>query len=319
MNPKIDADGRVLCSWNAAIFTSLPTVFVSRAVVTSDWRTAGDIWSETDPWPRLEEGRWWDRIQQYRNVTVNATTIYAMQDEAKQYRRISNRECVKTFIEPKNANQALVIVAKDMTRADNPYNSSLLDAGVFGWNADSSWASEWICWAHQYKPEGMFCQWYWMEDFADDWTLYEPPIKVDHCLVGEPADTREKCGLHYSTHVMGIVCGSTFVEFLLILGIYFQQRRAVQTPDDGDEKNGGKTAAEDKRTMITMGDAIHSYLEAPSSKFEADQDHSGEPSGTRKKAEPGTYQLQLKQWCPKESITWFKAVGTGAWIRASTL
>ncbi|KAH6690706.1 hypothetical protein F5X68DRAFT_253656 [Plectosphaerella plurivora] len=302
--------------WNSAIFTSLPTVFIHRAVVTSDFMDATDSWALDDAVARIDEDRernWPEKTPKRKPLPVNATVIYDMQAPAQtnSYTRIGTRECIEAFISPSNATRALVLVAQNMTSAQNG-DSSLIDAAVFGWDADNSWASAWICEAYQKKEPWDFCLLKWAEtEFIDDWTLAEPRVKIDSCLVGEEGDNSERCGLHYSTHVMGIVCGCTFIEFLLILAIWFQQRHTAKGALHDDDQNMSweerKRKREARRTMTTVGDAIQSYLDNPGHvAFE-------------ERTEPGMWGIKYVKWKPQKDISWFKAVSVGAWIRAMTL
>lgn len=192
--------------------------------MTSDFLNATDNWTLEDPVARLERGRWWEQETQSRRREVNSTVIYGMQAPAKEkFTRLSTRECIRTFIDPMSATRALVVVAKNMTSEQNE-GSSLIDAAVFGWNADSSWASAWICLAYQKREPWDFCTWEWAQrEFADSWELQEPPVQVDSCLVGDSGDNSERCGLHYVRQTISYVshcrCGelsaSGFLPWLL--------------------------------------------------------------------------------------------------------
>lgn len=287
--------------WNSSIFTSLPIAVIPRAVVTSDFLTAGYNWTASDP---LSHFSWWRPAQQYGEASQNTSMVYAMQHTAINMTRLDTRACVERYIDPMTSTSSVIIVARNVSTAQNN-GSSLIDGWVSGWEAWES-SSSWICRAHQDRGRQKFCNWDFAKSFASNWTLSWPMgVEVDHCLIGDEGSNRDRCGLHYSTHILAIVCACTFLESLMIYWTSTYHFRNIQTKEE----------KKSKRTMVTMGDAINSFLEHPHSYLDepvADEDTPASPK-------PGTVEIRMTTWQAKPRVSWFKAISPWVWALSLTL
>ena len=236
--------------------------------------------------------------------TADLSAIYSLQAEAVNFTRLDKEDCIKSVIEPMEATRPLIVVTSNWTTAQNN-DSSLIDGWTSGWDGIGGWvwSSGWVCSARQPKVTDKiklkYCTWSFAETFVDNWTVVsgsQPPVfaRVDYCLAGDGADNKERCGLHYSTHVLGIVCLCTLAETLLIFWTWFQNRRNAK---GGDSKRH-------KRTMVTMGDAIHSFLEIPNT--DPDQAVDIDPK-------PGSVRVRTAKWLVQSRVSWGRFVSSRAW------
>ncbi|KAF3479909.1 uncharacterized protein GIQ15_06885 [Arthroderma uncinatum] len=270
--------------WNSSIFSSLPIVAIPRAVVTSDFQMTSDNWTASDPLSRLD---WWKLPPGYSQSSLNISSIYSLQQEAVNYTRLDNKACLKQYIDPMTSTSPLIVVARNISTTQNN-DSSLIDGWVSSWEGWES-SQTWICRAHREKA----CTWTYAETFADNWTLSWPRgIQVDHCLSGEQGDNDERCGLHYSVHILGIVSLCTVLECMLICWTWFYH---CHNPAIMQQK-------ENNRAIVTMGDAIHSFLEDPS---------TGDGPVPPKR---GTVEVKLATWRVKARVPWIMAVGPLTWV-----
>lgn len=292
-----------LPSWNSAIFTSTPLVAVPRAIVTSDWLASGsENWTDTDPLGRRD---WWKYAPQYGAASHNTSLIYDMQPLAPTMERLSTKECIARQIDPLTASGGVIVVGRNMTSAE--FNgSTLLDGWVSGWEQWAS-SSSWICSAYKVPGahnQNRYCDATWAAEFADSWILNWHDIwriEADHCLVGEQGNNRDKCGFHYSIHIWAIVTACTLFESLLVFLVYKMNR-----------KNGiSRDIKEGKRTMVTMGDAIQTFLRRPGWVNEED-DIGGFPGQDANI--PGPIEMKRGSWVVTPRVRWFQAVSTPIWI-----
>jgi hypothetical protein len=288
-------------SWNSAIFPSFPYVAIPRAVVTQDFQTSGDNWTLSDP---LAHKSWWKGPTFGQNTTM----IYALQDEATTYTVMNTTDCVKLFVDPLTPTSSLILVAANLTTAQ-ANGSSLIDGWVSAWELWSH-STSWICEAYQLADETpKYCDWQFAETFADTWQLSWPePIAVDHCLVGPQGNNNERCGLNYSVYILAIVCGCTLVQWLLIWWTCRHHQRLCAT----------RIAEARGRTMITMGDAIQSYLEYPDPAW-TDFDDIAKLADSHRSRLQKALTIEDMIWPTKHRVSWFRAVGTSGWAISTML
>ncbi len=142
-----------------------------------------------------------------------------------------------------------------------------------------------------------------MAPYISNWTLqvYPPeeggwfvsnPYRflapVDHCIVGEAGNNDERCGLHYNTGVLILVCIATGIELFFILWTTI----AYRTP-----------------TLTTIGDAIADFLKEPDVTTGVD---SALPP-RRSKHSFGTPRLGIAPWKAEKNVRWFRAVSIRGW------
>ncbi|KAJ7832670.1 hypothetical protein B0H14DRAFT_2802673, partial [Mycena olivaceomarginata] len=185
--------------WNSTIFTSLPV--------------AGDNWLETYPMSHHEGG-----------TPFDLSPIYSMKTNAMNLTRLEPKDCVYESLDILRSTRLLLVVAKNMTSAQNNGSSPAR------------------------RLDDMQCNKQWADSLGNEWVVRVGPrfsgipnILVDYCL--------GRCGLHHSMHIMIVVCVCTAVEFMLILWTARHFRK------------GGKKRRE--RILVTMGDAISDFLEEP--------------------------------------------------------
>ncbi|KAF3012818.1 hypothetical protein E8E14_008459 [Neopestalotiopsis sp. 37M] len=119
------------CSWNSAIFNSIPIEAIPRAFATSDFLTTGDDWIVTDP---LSHSKQWmstmKKVIDGAHVEhANRTQIYELQKEAAVMTLFDTKACIDRYIDPMKATGSLIIVARNMSSAQNN-GSSLIDGWV---------------------------------------------------------------------------------------------------------------------------------------------------------------------------------------------
>ncbi|KAL4798811.1 hypothetical protein BDV19DRAFT_385894 [Aspergillus venezuelensis] len=262
---------------NSSLFSSVPVAAISNAIVTNDFWTAGGNWTTLDPLSHRE-------MHWFPPVVDDFPMVYNLQSSAANMTQLNTTECVKRYTDPASVTSSLIVVARNVSSAQNG-GSSLIQGWVSAWE---SWVSSaaWICRAYQRNPDSImscrtgdcpkFCSWEFAENFAGNWTLYWPIwLQVDHCLVGDEG-----------------VC--TFVEVLLI-GLTFFQHWSTRV----------KNVKGRERTMVTMGDVIDSFLDPLLSTDEILENHS---CSARR-----TVVATVDTWQVKPSISWFKAVSIRAW------
>ncbi|KAF4428369.1 Acyl- sterol acyltransferase [Fusarium acutatum] len=275
--------------WNSTVFTSLPIVAVPRVVVTSDFRSSSDNWTTSE---YLTNAPWWTPPSDEDQAAMSIESLYSLQSQATGFTRLDTRSCIKSFINPLEATRSVIVVSSNMTTMKNN-GSSLIDGYVSGWEEWWAWSSGWICSAYQINTYDLrYCTWDWAESFADNWTIMaHGPVRVDYCLVSDGVSNKERCGLHYSKHILAIVCVCIFLDTLAIAWTWIHSRRGSRTRD----------SKKSKRTMVTIGDAIHSFLETPL---------DGQRSLQLNSDEIGGIKVCRKEWLTERRIKWFRAVST---------
>ncbi|KAF5253709.1 hypothetical protein FANTH_1401 [Fusarium anthophilum] len=148
--------------WNSSIFTSLPITVLPIAVATSDFQIAVYNWTNSNPLSLRLTSFMPGHEDEQRSM------IYALQTAASAFTRISVEDCVKLYVDPRKPTSPLVVVAGNLTAAQNN-GSSLVDGGVVGW-LGWEWSSVWICEAYQPK-KWRYCNWEFAKTFASRWAL----------------------------------------------------------------------------------------------------------------------------------------------------
>jgi hypothetical protein len=227
--------------------------------------------------------------------------IYGLKDRAVNFTRLDKRSCLKQYIDPLKATGDLIVIAANWTSVQNN-GSSLIQGWVDGNSADKwSAATAWICSAYETLGWTRFCSLDWALSFLDDWVLetWEAPrqrrVAVAYCLVDELGDNHERCGLHYSAPVMGLVCFCTLIGALLILWT----ARKYQVP-----------------TIVTLGDAIASFLEHPEIEvYGVDRTARRSIFGRKRHA----VAIEAIPWSAARPTTWFRTVSVGNWLLSYTV
>ena len=191
------------------MFTSIPFIQLPIAAVTSDFLQFQGDWgvSHASHFDALQEGQ--------------KASILDLRGKASGFEYMTNIDCVKAYIDPLNATAELILVANG-TSFDNA-GSSFVNGWIMG-DRPTFWdsASTWICDAHYSHSTIHWCLLDFAETFQDRWSLNITYLEsaeyvfVDHCLVGDSADIRSKCGFHYNAVLVILVIVFTVVDTAII-------------------------------------------------------------------------------------------------------
>ncbi|KAJ5187701.1 hypothetical protein N7449_010695 [Penicillium cf. viridicatum] len=263
--------------WNSVIFTSTPVVSYARAILTSDFREAGRDWS-LDPLPAVLDGKSW-------------ASVHALYAEMDNFTRLDKQGCIDAYIDPLTSKSSLVVVAANITSAQNN-NKTLLHGWNTGWDVWSR-APWWICEAYNRDEMTLLCTSEWADTLVDNWTVFawtqhkDPGwpfrVQVDYCIVGAESDISQQCGLHYGVQVLAVVSVCTLIQCFLISVVWLASR-----------STSGRSKVE--RTMVLMGDAVAEYLE-----------HRSDLSNYR------SVSVYPQVWNPRHRLSWFKSVSKKVW------
>lgn len=269
-------------SWNSAVFASIPFVVLPAAIVTQDFATFNDNWAMTNP---IDDP----------TISANSSIIYALHEEATNFSSMSNLECIEEYLSPTRATRALVLVSSVLSQDNFINHTTSMSSLLHGWisgsdNARWNEATQWICGDREPPYWGKACTLDWARTFATEWTVNGHPI--EHCLVGMAGDNDTRCGLHFSR--------SIFMAVTICMGICSLLLGAVAFI--------GKSP-----TLITLGDALASYLKDPRGPDTEPQPHDLD------KARHFS-NLQFKEWLnPRRRPFLSSAVSAKSWIATTTL
>ncbi|KAF7177453.1 hypothetical protein CNMCM7691_005706 [Aspergillus felis] len=284
--------------WNSTVFASLPfTIFVG-AITTSDFQWATDNWNASTTQGSIRP--------------MNSTDherIYDLQGRARNFTWLDKLSCLKLYVDPLNTTSDVILVAKNLTSAQN--NGSSL---VQGWiNGLTSWdyANFWVCGGAQkdHAHQNDYCTLDWALSLASNWTIatWEAPhyqeVEIDYCLIGGQADNKQRCGFHFSAPAMSAVSICTLIGCVLIFLV-------------------GRTQKE--HLMVTLGDAISTFLEnpepLPSDEVTID-DRRLHASFLKRIISGRTNTIVSPKpapWSPYSSISWFHAMSRQRWLVSYT-
>ncbi|UKZ52632.1 hypothetical protein TrVGV298_006413, partial [Trichoderma virens] len=277
--------------WNSVIFTSIPITAIPRAIATNDFLVVRDNWTTSDP---LGHFSWWKAAPGYGDAALNKSLIYSLETSAPTFTRLNTQDCIARSIDPLNATSSLIVVARNISSQMNN-GSSLIDGWVSTWQP-WTWSTSWICSA---VSSSKYCNAEFASTFADHWEITSPGVhivEVDYCLASDEADNEQRCGLHYSALILAFVCFFTFLSSLFTAFTWLQYRREVKSPEN----------KEHAKTMVTMGDLVHSFLSEPSN-LTRDESNRVTPKSS-------FVEMKLGKWQPRKSVAWYKAINR--WVLA---
>jgi hypothetical protein len=223
-----------------------------------------------------------------------------LKEKARDFTRLSNRECIEYHIDPRHAS-AEVILVSDVSYKTQFYEGShhsLLNAWENGydhytWNFEYNWVCDGL---REGKDNAQTTDW---TACTKDWILPhegEPSIwkvyntTIEYCLQGHSANNEERCGLHFSRTIFVIVAVCLLVEAALISTM----------------ARIGRTA-----TMVTLGDAQAEFLNHPDEPRQASEDT--QPVGGAKTKNRHFAELRKAEWSPVDRYK-LTAVGPRLWI-----
>lgn len=260
--------------WNAAVFKAIPIQSYTVATVTSDFR------ENLTPWRGLSQDL--------------AVYVYPMQADLTNYERLDQEECVKRYINPLASGKRLVIVTKDTNSRNASHHKYEAFAGtslIKGHRWPGPWwkwkeAAHWICkdnWVAHNISINEFCDWPQMQPYIGDWqttwagsitewgkelTVADPDhgrsAPVDYCLSEGIESLGESCSVQFSAAVMSIVCFLNLLKVLCILYVIKKEtrtRKNTQNKTKGGMNEEERIHEEKRKTLVTLGDAIASFLE----------------------------------------------------------
>jgi hypothetical protein len=278
------ADG--LARWNSTLFTSIPFIQLPVAVVTSDFLQFQGDWDVSNTGHFAN-----DALQENQKAS-----ILSLRSKAANFQQMSNIECMTAYIDPLNATAELILVANS-TSAQNA-GFPFVDGWIMG-DRPTVWdsASTWICDAHYSKSTIHWCLLDFARTFQDNWSLNityrdsAEPVFVDHCLVGDSADIKSRCGFHYNAVLVILVIVFTIVDTAIIGYIVVRH---------GDP------------TLRILGDAIALELDRSdrghaefSDRFDDKISQENQMSGAR---------LVKGYWPLHNRPRWFSAVSRKTWV-----
>lgn len=265
--------------------------------MTSDFATSADNWTisyPNAPWSTLN------------NTWFDLTPVYALQTEARDFARLEWKECLDRYVNPFQATSSVIVVTADLSTTQNA-GSSLIDAWISAYDSING-NMNWLCTSYAYtSPSGWkYCTVEWSETVVDEWLIgYGPKRVVDHCLVSTEADNNQRCGLHYSGPVVGLVLALTLVQSMMMFWV------SLSTWRDGCAKI--KKNRLPQQTMLTIGDAIGNFLANPDYLLSDVSDTTHSQTGTSRVV------FKAEIWEVKRRIVWFSAVATSGWIISLSL
>ncbi|KAJ6009584.1 hypothetical protein N7522_004600 [Penicillium canescens] len=155
-------------SWNSLTFASTPVVSYVSATVTSDFQEGHD-WA-LDPLP--------DWLSKYES-THDWTPVLEVYSQMTNFTRLSKQDCMLEYIDPLTPKKPLIVVASNITAAEN-YGNTLLSGLITGYNiwSRSPW---WICQAYNPGFKSLGSE-EWADTFIDDWVV----LTYTHEEKGQP-------------------------------------------------------------------------------------------------------------------------------------
>lgn len=226
-----------------------------------------DVLSNREPWIVSSVNGSRSTAGTYSTLQQNLLDGTLPDDQAGNWLTLTPDECIHTYKNSLPGNGTVVLVLADFT--ENPRGvpgndySSLVDLHT----EDASWAQQWwLCLGSHNVSHGQWCGDGGLlpnsTNFMVGWgpnvtnetesAQYRQPARaytgqVSYCLREDITPAEQRCGLHFSVSLMAIVCGFNVLKCLCLVFVW---RRIAKTPPE-------------QRHLITIGDAIESYLESP--------------------------------------------------------
>ena len=178
----------------------------------------------------------------------------------RKFTQISNRDCIDRYLNSQSGAGDVVVV----TTFPNGYDgTSLIE--TFGPRSDVATITDWVCDSPQYQMNATnYCWAGNMDPVADTWTvnIANEDIPVQHCFAAEDlANMDDWCGLHFNAIILIIICAVNFFmavsivfTWAFLIQLWHRKRKLLR---DNEED------FQDYRPMITVGDAIQSFLGRP--------------------------------------------------------
>ncbi|KAH8428487.1 uncharacterized protein LDX57_006186 [Aspergillus melleus] len=142
--------------------------------------------------------------------------------------------------------------------------------------------------------------------YAGNWTVNveDQAIPVEYCLGGPVQDLSKRCGLHFNTTIMIIVCVMNFVKVLGVAYTWIQSLRAHRR-----ERRAYNSTAQE--ALVTIGDSMQSFLKR------SDKHTRQMCLVSQSDFERGRWYSSLagsRPWSGPRSIRKFKLASRSVWI-----
>ena len=268
--------------YNSAIFSTLSAQQYYLFTVDSDFLTASSFKSE-----KIDLGNDANAI----NKAALTESLSWLQENIPSLTKLDNTACIKAYGKDYVSSYGdllLVSSAKNIT-------SSLLAWELYSLPSTLSpgrHTYEWICsdYEEKFSPKlARSCDPDEATAKADEWTVGSQPI--DYCLSRK---IEERCKLQFSLIIMVIVILCNFVKMICMIVIAWKERVT---------------------TLVTLGDAISSFLDDPDPST-ADCCFADKDDFTTKKWQLST--IGTKTYIPKRHW-WFRAASLNRWAICNVL
>lgn len=229
--------------------------------------------------------------------------------------RLNTTECINHYIDRAAGLRDIILVASNITMHDHlsfglDNSSSLLT--YLNSLSGTAWvfSSGWMCSALTPPNEtGKFCTRDLLLPHADHWTYFEQQgqrvirAQIDYCIpAGNMQSLDDKCALRVSPIILTIVC---VLNLSKCLCIFYTSYLHCQ----GRERKGIRRRRLPKKApLVTIGDAIESFLQCPEEATE------GLPFATRMDFQ--NRWPESREYIPKQPRIqrWFYAATARRWI-----
>jgi hypothetical protein len=286
-----------LCSsWNSAVFAATPFNVYEVGFVTSDF---------------LEDSiQWHEPLTIIKNLRQNATSL----------KKLDRTECISRYAGKIAGLPSVLIVSSNLTMSHGSSlesgnsNSSLLRnfTTIDGDGTDWGLNSDWMCsiWALPGFRSSKTCTEQFLMPYNETWTINlnnEVWFKVDHCLSEDSSwDMNTACALRSSPVILTMVAGINFIKCICIAYITYLYK--------GDVRRTDKRPARGSTHLVTIGDAIASFLDSQ------DDYTENMDTATKNDFERGWPTARPNHLSSRQrSVRWFRAASMRRWLITMSL
>ncbi|KAF2807166.1 uncharacterized protein BDZ99DRAFT_447454 [Mytilinidion resinicola] len=226
-----------------------------------------------------------------RPWNVSDVTSAQLQVRAWNFEVLDKTTCIKRYTDVLDVAGDVVVIT---TLANNSITFNDGTSLISDWRRPTvrnAWedAPIWVC---DYPGRGRydFCNFDNMRPHVSNWTVWLPPdyhLTVSHCLSAGTGSNNKRCSFHYSPPIMITVCILNAIKCALICYTAFCVKET---------------------TLITLGDAIASFLEQNDSNT---SQMCGSNFGDFDKQ---VWELTKLPWHPQKHTRWFGAASKHRWV-----
>ncbi|KAG2413845.1 hypothetical protein HFD88_003034 [Aspergillus terreus] len=216
--------------WNSAIFESFPFISYTSVFVTGDYLTNSTPWGD-----------------------VADAHTRALQIKGRGFEQLNRTSCVQRYMDPLSGAGDIVVVTKLLDNSLTYNDSTSLVKSFRIWDT-SNWdrLQTWMYDSPDYprRPYSLRK----LLPYAGNWSVNvaDQAIPVEYCL-GQPVqDLSNRCGLHFNTTIMIIVCVMNFVK---VLGVAYTWVQSLQA-----HRRVRAAYNSELEVLVTIGDSMQSFL-----------------------------------------------------------